>query len=77
VKPFDSKAFKPTIDEAENEQPLKCAKRGQVTDMVTELPIDQQIYDIVDRSGQEGVKIIEVNFYCINFLHNYLIEREI
>jgi hypothetical protein len=72
VKPFDSRAFNPTIDEAENEQPLKCAKRGQVTDMVTELPIEQQIYDIVDRSGKEGLKIIEVKFSGINALHSYL-----
>ncbi|CAM6083280.1 unnamed protein product [Calypogeia fissa] len=60
VKSFDSKAFKTTNDETENEPSLKCAKRGQVTDLVAELPIDQQIYNLVDRSGSEGVQMIEV-----------------
>lgn len=67
MKSFDTKAFKAANDEAENEPPLKCAKRGQVTDLVAELPIDQQIYNLVDRSGIEGVQMIEVQAPIIKF----------
>lgn len=39
---------------------VKLVKRGQITDQLMELPIEQQIYDMIDAEGSKGLTLDEV-----------------
>lgn len=65
LKEFSPKHFEPKsrareYDEFDTEQPTKMARRGQITDQLVELPIEHQIYDMIDAEGTRGLKITEV-----------------
>ncbi|MDV3199468.1 MAG: hypothetical protein Q8874_02745 [Sweet potato little leaf phytoplasma] len=46
-------------DDVDTEQ-LPKVKRGQITEQLLELPIEQQIYDMIDAEGSKGLIIHEV-----------------
>lgn len=39
---------------------VKLVKRGQITDQLFELPIEQQIYDMIDAEGSKGLILNDV-----------------
>ncbi|XP_068654207.1 uncharacterized protein [Aristolochia californica] len=56
------KKFEPSCenDDLDPDQPTQCAKRGQITEQVVELPVDQQIYNMIQAAGQHGILVTEV-----------------
>eukprot|EP00252_Welwitschia_mirabilis_P006392 TRINITY_DN17273_c0_g1_i1.p1 TRINITY_DN17273_c0_g1~~TRINITY_DN17273_c0_g1_i1.p1 ORF type:complete len:1948 (+),score=400.33 TRINITY_DN17273_c0_g1_i1:193-6036(+) len=56
---FNSKAAIVSADVRDME-PIKGTKRGQVTDQVVEIPIDYQIYDMIDNAGFRGLTVSEM-----------------
>ncbi|PWA34054.1 B-block binding subunit of TFIIIC [Artemisia annua] len=65
LKKFSPETFAPKShgggdDDLGTEQHVKLVKRGQVTDQIMELPIEQQIYDMVEAEGAKGLIINEV-----------------
>ncbi|XP_077214427.1 uncharacterized protein LOC143849324 isoform X2 [Tasmannia lanceolata] len=65
LKKFDAKEFQPktvvnAYDDFDTEQPIKCGKRGQITEQLVELPIEHQIYDMIDAEGSKGITVAEV-----------------
>ncbi|THF99185.1 hypothetical protein TEA_010636 [Camellia sinensis var. sinensis] len=70
LKSFSPKNFEPKTtglgdDDPDTEQPVKLGKRGQITDQLVELPIEHQIYDMVDAAGAKGITITEANYIII------------
>ncbi|KAL8189135.1 hypothetical protein R6Q57_029396 [Mikania cordata] len=64
LKSFSPETFMPKShgdgdDDLDTEQPLKV-KRGQITDQLLELPIEQQIYEMIDAEGSKGLIVHEV-----------------
>ncbi|XP_049935440.1 uncharacterized protein LOC116260035 isoform X2 [Nymphaea colorata] len=64
VKKFDPKNLQQKYaaqgcEDSDGDQ-IKCAKRGQMTDQLLELPIDRQIYDVIDSAGSNGITVQEV-----------------
>ncbi|KAD2021891.1 hypothetical protein E3N88_42009 [Mikania micrantha] len=64
LKSFSPETFMPKShgdgdDDLDTEQPLKV-KRGQITDQLLELPIEQQIYEMIDAEGSKGLILHEV-----------------
>ncbi|KAM7483891.1 hypothetical protein LguiB_008474 [Lonicera macranthoides] len=47
-------------DDLDTEPPVKLGKRGQINDQLVDLPIEHQIYDMIDAEGSKGLKITEV-----------------
>lgn len=47
-------------DDLDTEQQVKSVKRGQITEQLMELPIEQQIYDMIDAEGSKGLTLNEV-----------------
>ncbi|KAK1265574.1 hypothetical protein QJS04_geneDACA010700 [Acorus gramineus] len=65
LKSFDPKDFQPKAlvrgsDEIDAEQLIKRGKRGQIYDQLVELPIEHQIYDLIDAEGHKGLTYSEV-----------------
>ncbi|KAK9071149.1 hypothetical protein SSX86_009717 [Deinandra increscens subsp. villosa] len=65
LKNFSSETFMPKSlgggdDDLDTEQQVKLVKRGQITDQLLELPIEQQIYDMIDAEGSKGLTLNEV-----------------
>ncbi|KAI3803697.1 hypothetical protein L1987_31857 [Smallanthus sonchifolius] len=65
LKNFSPETFMPKShgggdDDLDTEQQVKLAKRGQITDQLFELPIEQQIYDMIDAEGSKGLTLNEV-----------------
>ncbi|EFJ22952.1 hypothetical protein SELMODRAFT_415980 [Selaginella moellendorffii] len=61
LKAFNEHEFSASTSvEADTEQQLKGPKRGQVTEQLVELSVDQQIYDMIDEGGREGLMMMEV-----------------
>lgn len=65
LKAFSRKHFEPKssmrgCDDLDNETAMKKAKRGHISDLLLELPIEHQIYDMVDAEGGRGLPFIEV-----------------
>ncbi|XAR49896.1 hypothetical protein NMG60_11004070 [Bertholletia excelsa] len=64
LKSFSPKNFEPKTlgrrDDLDMDQLMKMGKRGQITDQVVELPIQHQIYDMVDAEGSKGLTITEI-----------------
>ncbi|KAH7865791.1 hypothetical protein Vadar_011204 [Vaccinium darrowii] len=52
------KSFSPSFFEPK--QQVKLGKRGQITDQLMELPIEHQIYDMVEAEGSKGLTITEI-----------------
>ncbi|XP_057504442.1 uncharacterized protein LOC130787950 isoform X1 [Actinidia eriantha] len=65
LKSFSPKNFEPKTlgcgdDDLDAEQLVKLGKRGQISDQLLELPIEHQIYEMVDAEGSKGLTITEV-----------------
>lgn len=66
LKNFDPKNFEAKScgfgenNDGDTEQVLKFGKRGHITDQVVELPIERQIFDIVEAEGSRGLTVFEV-----------------
>lgn len=46
---------------------MKKGKRGQISDLLLELPIEHQIYDMVDAEGDRGLPFNQVlNIFLMN-----------
>ncbi|KAG9443714.1 hypothetical protein H6P81_015054 [Aristolochia fimbriata] len=56
------KKFEPSCenDDFDPDQPTQYAKRGQITEQVVELPVDQQIYNMIEAAGPHGILVPEV-----------------
>ncbi|KAJ4717806.1 B-block binding subunit of TFIIIC [Melia azedarach] len=63
LKQFSSKLFEPQClrcgDNSEKDE-LKFGRRFPKTEQLVELPIEHQIYDMVDAEGSEGLAVMEV-----------------
>ncbi|KAF8388748.1 hypothetical protein HHK36_025428 [Tetracentron sinense] len=77
VKKFAPKNFQPKAvgcgsDDFDTDQMMKFGKRGQITDQLVELPIEHQIYDMIDAEGSKGLTVTEVcKRLGINSKRNY------
>lgn len=65
LKKFTPKHFEPKLcgedcDELDAEQTTKLGKRGGITDQLVELPIEHQIYDMIDAEGSRGLTSNEI-----------------
>jgi general transcription factor 3C polypeptide 1 len=65
LKKFSPKHFEQKVsgwqpDDLNTEQPVKLRKRGDITEQLVELPIERQIYDMIDAEGSKGLLITEV-----------------
>lgn len=64
LKEFSPKIFEPRVlgcvDDGYDEQQVKFGKKCQVTNQLVELPIEHQIYDMIDAAGPEGLTFMEV-----------------
>ncbi|KAK2652182.1 hypothetical protein Ddye_012038 [Dipteronia dyeriana] len=64
LKPFSLKEFERNSlgygDNTEKEQQMKFGRRSPKDEQLVELPIEHQIYDMVDAEGSEGLTVIEV-----------------
>lgn len=74
LKSFSPKNFEPKTlgrgdDDFEEEQQVDFGKKCQITDQLVELPIEHQIYDMIDAAGSEGLTVMEVgaiiSFLCL------------
>ncbi|XP_058097983.1 uncharacterized protein LOC131242975 isoform X6 [Magnolia sinica] len=66
LKKFDPKSFQPktavfAYDDFDTDQPDKCGNKGQTSDLLVELPIEHQVYDMVDAEGSKGITVMEVS----------------
>ncbi|KAK9131357.1 hypothetical protein Sjap_011844 [Stephania japonica] len=65
LKNFDMKNFQPKHsgsghDELDSDQLVKCASRGQIINQFLELPIEHQVYDMIDAAGPKGITFTEI-----------------
>ncbi|CAH9114788.1 unnamed protein product [Cuscuta epithymum] len=65
LKEFSPNHFEPKSRAREcinlcKEQTTKLARKGQITDQLVELPIEHQIFDMVDAEGSRGLTFTEV-----------------
>ncbi|GMH18150.1 hypothetical protein Nepgr_019991 [Nepenthes gracilis] len=65
VKKFSPKLFEPKTleigyDGAEAEQLITLGRKGQITEQLVELPIEQQMFDMIDAEGSKGLIVFEV-----------------
>lgn len=71
VKSFPEKNFEPKLlgcdDNLDKGQQLKFGKTILNVDQIVELPIDNQIYDMVDAEGSEGLPVMTVHIYFLDF----------
>lgn len=44
---------------------MKSGRRSQITDHLLEIPIDHQMYDMIDVKGSEGLLFKDVSAYII------------
>lgn len=47
-------------DDFKEEQQVKFGKQREITDQLVELPIEHQIFDMIDAAGSEGLTVMEV-----------------
>jgi hypothetical protein len=76
LKSFSPKNFEPKTlgcgdDDFEEEQQVNFGKKSQITDQLVELPIEHQIYDMIDAAGSEGMTVMEVCaiIYFLRLIH--------
>lgn len=67
-KHFEPKSLKIGLDDPDAEEQVILGKRGQINDQLVELPIEHQVYDMIDAEGSKGLTKTEV---CIN-IYEYL-----
>lgn len=71
VKKFSEKNFEPKLlgfdDHLDKGQQLKFGRTLRNVDQIVELPIDNQIYDMVDAEGSEGLPAMTVCIYFLDF----------
>ncbi|XP_043719454.1 uncharacterized protein LOC122667263 [Telopea speciosissima] len=65
LKKFDPKSFQPKVflhgnNDIKTEQSARSGRRGHITDQLVELPIEHQIYDMIDAAGSKGLTVTEV-----------------
>ncbi|XP_038720773.1 uncharacterized protein LOC120013139 isoform X2 [Tripterygium wilfordii] len=60
LKKLSPKNFEPEAPGFVNEQPVKFGRRSQKSDQLVDLPIEYQIYDMVDAAGSDGLTVVEV-----------------
>ncbi|KAJ0974336.1 hypothetical protein J5N97_016301 [Dioscorea zingiberensis] len=58
---FRQKSVMCGYDASESEVSLKHGKRGQITDLLVELPLENRIYDMIDAEGPKGITITEIS----------------
>lgn len=68
LKKFSPNIFEPKThggrnDDLDAEQLPKQGKRGQITDQLVELPIEHQIFDMIDIEGSKGLTITEKMYW--------------
>lgn len=65
---LEVKTFRCIDDDFEEEQ-VKFGKKCQVGNELVELPIEHQIYDMIDASGSQGLTVMEVGalIFCLWF----------
>lgn len=77
LKSFDAKAFHPKPPNNGNDdyelESIRKAKRGQATEQLVEIPIDHQIYDMIESEGSKGLTVTEVYFEIFQFLYMFFI----
>ena len=75
VKRFSEKNFEPQLlecdDHLDKGQQLKFGRTILNVDQIVELPIDNQIYDMVDAEGSEGLPVMTVCAYIFLTLLYY------
>lgn len=59
-KNLEPKTLRCRSDDPDTEEPVKLGKRGQINDQIVELPIEHQVYDMIDAEGSKGLTITEV-----------------
>lgn len=65
LKRFSPKCSEPKtlgsgLYDPDTEELVKSGKRGQISDQLVELPMEHQIYDMIDAEGPKGLTVIEV-----------------
>ncbi|XP_057830258.2 uncharacterized protein LOC131041249 isoform X1 [Cryptomeria japonica] len=76
LKSFDAKAFHPKLANSGNDdcelESIRKAKRGQATEQLVEIPIDHQIYDLIESEGSKGLTVTEMwKRLGLNYKRNY------
>lgn len=62
-KNFEPKSVRCGSDDVDTEEPVKLGRRGHVNDQIVELPIEHQVYEMIDAEGSKGLTITEVCFF--------------
>ncbi|KAK1352561.1 hypothetical protein POM88_053258 [Heracleum sosnowskyi] len=65
LKKFSPKHFEPKygkfgLHDLDVEEPVILGKRGQINDQLVELPLEHQVYDIIDAEGSKGLSKTEL-----------------
>lgn len=61
LKKFSQKHFEPKSSRlGDDDLDAETLKRGQITEQLVELPIEQQVYDMIDAAGSKGLTVFEV-----------------
>lgn len=69
---FEPKTLRHVDDHCDEDQQMKLRKRKkcEITDQLVELPIEQQIYDLIHATSTEGLTRVEV---CALYIYIYSI----
>ncbi|WOG99122.1 hypothetical protein DCAR_0518470 [Daucus carota subsp. sativus] len=59
-KHFEPKSLKIGLDDPDAEEQVILGKRGQINDQLVELPIEHQVYDMIDAEGSKGLTKTEL-----------------
>ncbi|KAK1358500.1 B-block binding subunit of TFIIIC [Heracleum sosnowskyi] len=59
-KHFEPKSGKFGLDDLDVEELVILGKRGQINDQLVELPLEHQVYDIIDAEGSKGLSKTEL-----------------
>uniref|UniRef100_A0A161ZTH2 Uncharacterized protein n=1 Tax=Daucus carota subsp. sativus TaxID=79200 RepID=A0A161ZTH2_DAUCS len=60
AKYFEPKSLKHGVDDPDLEEPVILGKRGQINDQLVELPLEHQVYDMVNAEGSKGLTKTEL-----------------
>ncbi|KAL5721524.1 hypothetical protein ACHQM5_005161 [Ranunculus cassubicifolius] len=59
LKRFDTDGVGENADDLDVEDSLETGQRNKNLDVVLELPIEHQIYDMIDKEGRKGITVVE------------------